>query len=304
MDLLKVDLSKKLEDKLKNKDELENKTKRKFQDENKSFKEKEIQKLMKLNEFDNFKSDPSEKLRKFDPENLNKLIDNKDNDDDLDRYLKMLEINRVFKYINNETDINTLKQICNRHNIFIKDTYSKNKILDKIYDFSIKINFDKEDTSYPTEYSKVKILLNDEIVRFINISNISKENQNALILENIQLNTINALMKYNPLIKIDVVELNRDTVQKMAEIYYNKYDIKYKDNVVFYPNMLLDEIISKKCNNLQNIIFADFMGTYTGNHKSYKCIRDKCDYVTIEKDELNAHRHKDPLVSLYTKLYN
>jgi hypothetical protein len=87
MDLLKVDLSKKLEDKLKNKDELENKTKRKFQDENKSFKEKEIQKLMKLNEFDNFKSDPSEKLRKFDPENLNKLIDNKDNDDDLDRYV-------------------------------------------------------------------------------------------------------------------------------------------------------------------------------------------------------------------------
>ena len=252
----------------------------------------DVEELQELQEFKDFNSNHSKKLKSFDPINKNKLIKT-EIDNDFNEDFQKIEIRRLFGEIPNNVDLKTLRNLCKQHNIKIPSSYTITQIFKVMFDFALEYNFDKDDTNYPTEYSKIKKYLNKLITIYIEKSNIKKEDQKALILENIQLNTINALISYNPLMKIIVTELNRNTIEKIAEIYYNRYE-KYKDNVEFYSNTLIDTLVSDKCNDLPNIIFADFMGTYTGYQNSYKCNKKNCDFIIDKqfKDELDSHRHK------------
>lgn len=133
---------------------------------------------------------------------------------------------------------------------------------------------------YPTDQSVEKYLINKLLVKFINKSNISLEKQSALILESIQLNTINALLNNNSDIVIYVPECINETCYKIAEEFYNKYGEKYRKQVIFYPGIKLDkELIERRfCKRLPNIIFADFTNTFYSNKDTvqqiFKCAKE------------------------------
>jgi hypothetical protein len=224
----------------------------------------DIEELMELQQYKNFKSDSSKKYKRYDSNNTNKLIQI-EHDNDFDKDFQDIEIRRLFGDIKDNVSIETLKKMCKKHGLEIPESYTIVQVFKAMFDFAINYNFDKNDTSYPTGYSIIKKYLNSIIIKYMRISNINKKDQKGLILENIKLNTINALINYNQLVKIIVVELNRNTIEKMEEIYYNRYE-KYKDNVEFYSGTLLDDMITEKCNDLPNIIFTDFMGTYSGKN--------------------------------------
>lgn len=144
-------------------------------------------------------------------------------------------------------------------------------------------NFDDtfEENYYPTEQSPEKNSVNQLLVKYIKNSNIELKNQSALILESIQLNTINALLYHNSNMVIHIPECINETCYKIADNFYNKYGEQYRKQIIFYPGIKLDEqsIRTMFCKQLPNIIFADFTNTFYSNKKTIeqilKCANEK-----------------------------
>ncbi len=138
--------------------------------------------------------------------------------------------------------------------------------------YASKFKFD--DNYYPTEQSPEKKHINSLFVKFIEKSGIPHLSQKALILDSLQLNTINALLDYNKhkYFKVIVPECVTETCYNMSKRFYDKYGTSRAHSVEFYPGYMLNaDFLNQlaEADNFPNIVFADFTDTY---HKNVETI--------------------------------
>jgi hypothetical protein len=143
-----------------------------------------------------------------------------------------------------------------------------------------------EPSTYVQQQSKEKQFINDKLlIDCIKRSNISENEQSALILESTELNTLKSLLKYNPGMKIHVPECNNKVCTNIQKNFVNNPLLA--GDIQFYPGAMLDAEFIKTnfCEEMPNIIFADFTNTYQTNKQTIKRIL-KCYKNNTNKNKL------------------
>ena len=139
--------------------------------------------------------------------------------------------------------------------------------------------------SHNVDYkSKEKIFINDKFVEYLKNSTI--KDPKALILEETELNTIKALRKFDPVIKIVIPQSNKETSMDIQKALQKEPDTLLQENIEHYPNQDLDsefvkdlfiDRITKKV-KMPDTLFMDFTTTFWGKVK-------KTIYTMLERND-------------------